>query len=358
MTTCTWLAYAAAFVASVSVTAVLVPLMKRVARRFGVLDHPGGYKTQNEPIPYLGGVAMAAATLVGVVFLWQMGLAARWGEGLVIMVAGVAMMFVGLADDLWNLSPWLRLAAQAVAATAVAASGTSIELFDSALFGSVLTVVWIVGITNGLNLLDNMDGLASGVAAISGGWLFVIAVLNGQVLVASLLAGAIGAALGFLRFNYHPASIYMGDAGSLFLGFLLAVAAIRLRFDAPQQYTWVIPVLALGVPILDTTYVTVTRLARGASPLRGGRDHISHRLVLLGLGLRGAVTAIYVATAIFGLVSFVASRGPSTSAYWLFGGVFASAISGLIWMARRTDDSFGATVSAQVVDAPSKPKLS
>lgn len=331
----TWLAFALAFVAALSVTAVLIPVMKRVAVRFDVLDRPGGYKTQTQPIPYLGGVAMAAATLVGVVILWQMGLAARWGEGFVIMLAALGMMVVGLADDLWHLSPWLRLAAQALAATAVALSGTAIELFDSALLGSILTVVWIVGITNGLNLLDNMDGLASGVAAISAGWMFVIAVLNGQVLIASLLAGVIGAALGFLRFNYHPASIYMGDAGSLFLGFLLAVAAIGLRFDAPAEYTWVIPALALGLPILDTSFVTFNRIRSGRNPLSGGRDHISHRLVQSGLTVRGAVSLLYAATFVFGTLGFVVSGTADSSAYLVVGVAFGAGCLGLIGLERR-----------------------
>ena len=335
MTSQTWLAFALAFVAALSVTAVLVPVLKRVAVRFDVLDRPGGYKSQTQPVPYLGGVAMAVATLVGVVILWRMGLAARWGEGLVIMVAAVAMMLVGLADDLWNLSPWLRLVAQAVAATAVALSGTAIELFDSELLGSTLAAVWIVGITNGLNLLDNMDGLASGVAAISGGWMFLIAVMNGQVLIASLLAGVIGAALGFLRFNYHPASIYMGDAGSLFLGFLLAVAAIRLRFDAPAEYTWVIPVLALGLPILDTSFVTFNRIRSGRNPLSGGRDHISHRLVQSGLTVRGAVSLLYGVAIAFGTLGLVVSLTADSSAYLVVGVVFGASCLGLIGLERR-----------------------
>lgn len=335
MTVETWLGFALAFVAALSVTAVLVPVMKRLAVRFDVLDRPGGYKTQSQPIPYLGGVAMAVATLVGVVILWQMGLAARWSEGLVIMVAAVAMMVVGLADDLWHLSPWLRLAAQALAATAVTASGTAIELFDSALLGSVLTVIWIVGITNGLNLLDNMDGLASGVAAISAGWMFVIAVMNGQVLIASLLAGVLGAALGFLRFNYHPASIYMGDAGSLFLGFLLAVAAIGLRFDAPVEYTWVIPALVLGLPILDTSFVTFNRIRSGINPLSGGRDHISHRLVQGGLTVRSAVSVLYGVAFVVGLLGFSVSRAVDSSAYLFAAVTFGVSGLGLVGLERR-----------------------
>jgi UDP-GlcNAc:undecaprenyl-phosphate GlcNAc-1-phosphate transferase len=177
----------------------------------------------------------------------------------------------------------------------------------------------VVGITNAFNLLDNMDGLSAGVAAIAAGSCFVIAVVNGQFLVGGLSAALAGCALGFLRHNFHPARIYMGDAGSLYLGFLLAYLALKLRFDSPEDVTFVVPILVLGVPILDTTLVTVSRLVNRRSPFQGGRDHLSHRLVRLGLPVRGAVGAIYVAAASSGVLALVVSRVDHTWAYVLTG---------------------------------------
>lgn len=331
-----WLIYTGTFLVALAAALAFVPVARSLAFRFGVLDHPGGYKQQAEPIPYLGGVAVAAATISAVVGAGLMGLGISPGQaGLVLGMAAV-LVVVGLADDVLHLPLSPRVVAQTAAAIAVILLGTRVQLFDSVVLEVLLTAVWVVGITNGLNLLDNMDGLAAGVAAIGSGWLFVIAASNGQFLVSTLLVALLGAVLGFLRYNVHPARIYLGDAGSLFLGFLLAVAGMRLNFGDPVRFTWLIPVVALGVPILDTSFVTVTRLRRGASPFNGARDHISHRLVALGMSVRGAVGVLGAAAFIFGFVAFVISRNPDLTAYALAAGVFGSGLVGLLWLERRT----------------------
>jgi len=182
-------------------------------------------------------------------------------------------------------------------------------------------VVWVAGITNAFNLLDNMDGLAGGVAAIAAIAFFVIAAVNGQFLVAALAIAVAGCALGFLRHNFHPATIYMGDAGSLFLGFMLAVVGILLTFQASSGATFLVPVLVLGVAIFDTTLVTAARLRHGRSPVRGGRDHISHRLVTVGIPVPAAVALIYLAAASLGWLAVVMARSDLTTglvmAAWL-----------------------------------------
>lgn len=345
-------AYLVALAGAGTSALLLVPIARRVAFRFQILDHPIGYKQHGAPIPYLGGVAVAGAVILGVLMAGLAGLPLSISQAAVILAMSAVLVVVGLLDDIRNLSPLVRVAAQAMAAVVVILAGSRVQMFDSAILEIGLTVVWVVGITNGLNLLDNMDGLAAGVAAVTAGWMFVIASLNGQYLVSAVLVAMCGAALGFLRHNRHPASIYLGDAGSLFLGFLLAVCAMRLRFDAPAAYTWVIPVLALAVPILDTALVVVTRMSRRVSPFRGGRDHISHRLVLLGLSVPKAVSILYATAAGFGLVAFVVSRSPSVDAYWFAGGAFALAGGSLVWLERRTGATVRATNQPRISEGP------
>lgn len=329
-----WAIYLTTFVAATGMALVFVPIARRAAFRLDILDHPGGYKKQDSPTPYLGGTAVAIAVFGSVALAAFVGLPLSRAQAVAILAMGLVLVVVGLVDDLRNLSLYVRLAAQAAAAVIVILAGWRVELFAADTVEILLTVAWVVGITNGMNLLDNMDGLAAGVAAIVAGWMFVIASLNGQYLVSALLVGLGGATLGFLRYNFHPASIYMGDAGSLFIGFLLAVCGMRLRFDAPIEYTWMIPVVVLGLPILDTSLVTVTRLRRRVSPFEGGRDHISHRLVQIGMSVRGAVLLLYSVTFMFGLLAFVVSRTTDWSAYLVAGVAFGMSVLGLIGLER------------------------
>ena len=331
--------YAVAFGAAFVLSLVLTPLARVLAARFDVLDHPGGYKCQTRPIPYLGGAAIAASVVAAVAAAGLVGPGPTWGQATAILGLSAVLAVVGLADDVRSLPPLPRLIAQIVAALVVILVGTRVQLFDSAVVEVALTMIWVVGITNGLNLLDNMDGLAGGVGAVAAFWLFVMAAGNGQFLVAALTAALFGAAVGFLRYNVHPATIYMGDTGSLFLGFLLAVAAIRLRFDAPIEYTWPVPVVALGVPLLDTSYVTVTRLMAGRNPLSGGRDHISHRLVALGLSVRGAVLFHYLAAFVFGFLAWVVSRTADGTAYLIVGSAFGVCLLALARLDRLTSSA-------------------
>ncbi len=313
--------YLAAFIGSALLTSVLVPVAMRVAVRRGILDHPGGYKQQASPVPYLGGVAIVVAFSVAVLAAAVLrppvtGL----GELALIMGLALALSLVGLVDDLRSLGPWPRLVLMIGAAVWLWSAGVGVQLFDQPVLDAVLTVVWIVGITNAFNLLDNMDGLTAGVAAIAATSFFVIASVNGQFLVAVLSVGLAGCAVGFLRHNFHPARIYMGDAGSVYLGFLLAVLGIKLRFDAPREVTFVVPIIVLGVAIFDTTLVTVTRLAYRLNPMKGGRDHTSHRLVFVGMPVPVAVGLIYAGGVALGWLALVMSRiDDSVTVYALTG---------------------------------------
>jgi UDP-GlcNAc:undecaprenyl-phosphate GlcNAc-1-phosphate transferase len=189
----------------------------------------------------------------------------------------------------------------------------------------VISVVWILGMTNAFNLLDNIDGLAAGTAAIASGAFFVIAILNDQQYSALLAIGLAGAMLGFLRSNFAPATIYMGDAGSLFIGFMMAYLGLKMRTNVAEIPQLFAPVLVLGVAVLDTTVVVVSRLRRGLSPFTGGQDHLSHRFLRLGLSVRRSVTVLLVATFALGVLAVGLSDAPAGVGYWVLA---ASVISG------------------------------
>jgi UDP-GlcNAc:undecaprenyl-phosphate GlcNAc-1-phosphate transferase len=301
--------YVAVFASTLALTLGLTPLALRIAITRGVLDHPGEIKAQDSPMPYLGGVAIVLSFAV-VVIVGALVFPPATDGWQVYLIIGLAVLLalVGLLDDLRGLSPLIRLAVETGAALAVWHWSTSVQFLDNGFLDALVTTLWIVGVTNALNLLDNMDGLSAGVSAIAAVFIFALAAANGQFLVATLAAGVAGCASGFLRSNFHPARIYMGDAGALFLGFLLAVLCIRLRFDGPEVVTFAVPILLMGVPLFDTTLVTVNRLLHHRNPMAGGRDHTSHRLVFMGLSVRVAVGMIYLAAISFGALAVVASR--------------------------------------------------
>jgi UDP-GlcNAc:undecaprenyl-phosphate/decaprenyl-phosphate GlcNAc-1-phosphate transferase len=310
LTTAPWLGYLLALIASAGLTLALTPVAIRVAHRFGVLDHPGGHKAHTAPTPYLGGVAVSIA-LVTVATGGAMlrGEAVVTRELLVLLAIASGYAVVGLLDDLVGLPVPVRLALQTLGAVALLATGTGTNLFPGHVVpDAVITVVWVVGITNAFNLLDNMDGLSSVIAAIASFGFGIIGAANGQFLVATLAFALAGATAAFLRFNRAPARIYLGDAGSLFLGVVLAVVGIRLAFTTDPVVAALIPILVLTVPVLDTTLVVVDRLRHGISPFHGGQDHLSHRLVAIGLPVPIAVGTIAVLGAAHAWMALVLSR--------------------------------------------------
>lgn len=289
---------------------LLVPVAMKVAVRRQVFDHPRDYKVQENPVPYLGGVAIVVSFTAVVLLAAAISPPIRGFEELAVILGMACLLaLVGLVDDLRGLGPFIRLGVQIAAAVIVLLNtSVSIRLFDGGgPIDSILMVLWIAGITNAFNLLDNMDGLSAGIATIAAAWIGLIAALHGQFLVAALSFAIAGCAVGFLRHNFYPARIYMGDAGSLFLGFVLAVLAIQLRFPAPQEITAFIPLVVLAIPIMDTTLVTITRLLHSRNPLAGGRDHLSHRLVFIGFSVRQAVITIYVLAIFLGWIGLAVS---------------------------------------------------
>ena len=191
-----------------------------------------------------------------------------------------------------------------------------------------LTIVWVVGITASFSILDHMDGLCAGIAAVAAGFFTLSAAMNGQTMVRTLGAAALGAALGFLRWNFNPAKIFMGDGGAMFLGFLMATLGLKIRPDGTQfPHTWLVPVLILGVPIFDTTLVSISRSRRGLLPFTSpGKDHTAHRLSNLGLGHRGAVLAMYFLAAVLGGIALLIPKLSPTTVYSIAGILVVAAL--------------------------------
>jgi UDP-GlcNAc:undecaprenyl-phosphate/decaprenyl-phosphate GlcNAc-1-phosphate transferase len=304
--------YLAAFVAPLVLAWFLTPLALRAALRWQAVDEPGERKVQQQAVPYLGGVAIVIAFSVTVLAAAALRAAqgqpagSEIGALAVLLATGVLLALLGLVDDLRGVSIGVRLLAEVGAGVVVVLSGSGATLIGNPLLDGIATVVWVVLIVNAVNLLDNMDGLSAGVAAIASATFFVLAVTQGQFLVAALSAALAGCAVGFLRHNFHPATIYMGDAGSLFLGFLLAVLATRLELvDSPPLVALFVPLLVLGVALFDTTLVVLERLRHGRSPFQGGRDHTSHRLVFVGLPVPVTVGLVYGTAVALGWLALV-----------------------------------------------------
>lgn len=301
------ISFAVALLASFGMT----PSVRQFALHIGMVDHPGPRKVHQAPVPLMGGLAI----YLGVLLAWLVSLEGRgaWSQVLGILAGATLLAIVGLLDDRGLLHHQIKLMlAMPVAALILLASGIRIQLF-SALFpgpyspwlDSALTVFWVVGITASFSILDHMDGLCAGAAAIASGFVTLLAILHSHLLVATLAAAVMGASIGFLRWNFNPAKIFMGDGGAMFLGFMLATLTIKLRFvGMAPSVGWMLPVLVLSIPVFDTTLVSISRARRGLIPfMTPGKDHAAHRLANLGLGQRGAVLVLYALGFVTGLLA-------------------------------------------------------
>ncbi len=303
-------------VAAFALTGLLTWPVRALAIRLGAMDAPNlARKSQAEPVPYLGGVAIALGITITTLAAVYVG-GNKSGENagqlkdlaLTVLLPALLLGAMGLIDDLRSLSPWPRLIAQSVVGTVVALvivnAGTTGTPFGTSTFNTAVTIFWIVGICNSINFFDNLDGAAAGAVAIAALGVFFIAFYRGQELVSALSVVTAGATIGFLMWNKSPAKIYMGDTGALFLGIIISVATIRLNPGIePTWKSLTIPVILLAVPLLDTCVAVFSRLARGVSPLTGGKDHLSHRLVRAGLSRPMAAVALWAASGVCALVA-------------------------------------------------------
>ncbi len=319
-----------AFFIALAVSLALTIPVRSLALRVGMVDVPGPRKVHLQPIPLLGGLAMYAGVVLAILLVFD-GPARAQSAGIVTGATLVAA--VGFLDDRGWLHHQIKLfVAMPVAAAILLLSGVHAQVFGLIVHGRLgswldagLTVVWVVGITASFSILDHMDGLCAGVAATASIFFAILAYLNGQTWVTTLAAAILGAATGFLGWNFKPAKIFMGDGGAMFLGFLMATLGLKLRQgNASFLAALLVPLFVLGVTIFDTTLVTISRSRRGLLPFTSpGKDHAAHRLANLGLSERGAVLTLYGIGALCGGAAVLVNYLSSTGAF--FAGVVAVA---------------------------------
>jgi UDP-GlcNAc:undecaprenyl-phosphate GlcNAc-1-phosphate transferase len=324
------LALAALAAALAWATAFLfTPRLRDAARRFGIVDKPDGrLKTQREPVAYLGGLAVALGVLValGVTYRFEQQL-------LAILLAGSIVLVLGLVDDLGGLTPRVKLAGQLLAALVLVKAGVRIQLvFLPDWFEIPLTVLWIVAVTNAFNLIDIMDGLSSGVGAVSALVLGGIAFANGFTSTAFLGAALAGALWGFRHYNVQPAEIYLGDTGSLYVGFTLAALAIANQYTVVHRLGALVPALVLGVPLFDMLFVMYIRWRRGLPVMLGSPDHVALRLRKWRLSTRDTVRVNVVAALVLGTAGVAVMLVPQPAALGILGGVAAGALGVAAWL--------------------------
>ena len=331
------IAFCIALLASLTLT---VPV-RALALRVGMVDLPGPRKVHLQPIPLLGGLAMYGGVVLGVLFLFN-GPARAQIAG--ILAGATLIAAVGILDDRGWLHHQVKLfIGMPLAAGILLVSGIRAQVF-STLFGGrtgdlldiVLTVLWVVGITASFSILDHMDGLCAGVAAMASAFFALLAYLNGQTLVTVLAAAILGAAAGFLRWNFKPAKIFMGDGGAMFLGFIMATLGLKLRLEQPNPLSaWIVSLLVLGATIFDTTLVTISRSRRGLLPFAApGKDHTAHRLANLGLGQRGAVLAMYILGAVSGTLALVVNYQSIPVSLGVLGIALLAALGAITYLER------------------------
>ena len=294
----------------------LTPIMRRIAIATNVVDRPNSsHKSHKKPVPYLGGVAI----IVGVISIsYSASLFSNFTSNTFWLATSVlgpalALGLIGLWDDVKNLKPLPRFIAQSFAgiftAVLLVVTETVGNPTGSKLFDSLFTIFWVVGICNAINFFDNLDGGAAGTVAISSIALAYLAITGDQYLVAALATVTAGATLGFLVWNKSPAKIYMGDAGALFLGVLIATLTIRLQPSSNTSISsFLVPILLLAIPILDTSIAVLSRLKRGLSPFQGGQDHLSHRLIRAGLTRKQSAISLWGLSGIFAVFAVFVSH--------------------------------------------------
>jgi UDP-GlcNAc:undecaprenyl-phosphate GlcNAc-1-phosphate transferase len=322
--------YSLAFLVPALGVVLLTPLVARLARKHELLDHPGGHSVHGRATPYLGGLAVGG----GLMFV-GIAVAGANRQLLTIVGAALALGLVGLRDDVRTVSPWWRLGFEAAAGVALWTVGVQAGLFDLAVIGLPLTVLWVVAVVNAFNMIDNMDGVASAIAACSAFGIAAIAGLNGDFLVASLALAVSGAGLGFLSENFPPASIFLGDAGSMFLGFL--IAALTLMLDLPVGD--VVPrvlslVLLVAVPLFDLTLVVIARTMGRRPLMAGGTDHTSHRLRQGGVPDRTVLLELIVVQAGCAVLAYAIYHGSSIAVLAISATVVATWVA-LLWVFLR-----------------------
>ena len=307
------------------ISILITPIVKKIAIMVNAIDVPKDERRiHNKPIPVMGGLAIYVAFVLGVILYNGILTTSQLG----IIVGATIIVGGGIIDDIKELSPKYKLIIQVLAATCLLMSGIKISIITNP-FGELypyinigwicipLTIIWIVGVTNAFNLIDGLDGLAAGIAFISAVTLMIVSIINGRLEAAFLTAVLSGAILGFLPYNFNPASIFMGDTGSQLLGFLLAAISIEGAIKSATVFVIAVPILAFGLPIYDTLFAMIRRKVNGKSIMQADKGHLHHRLLDMGLSQKQAVIIMYFISAVLGGVSIIAMQISPQRAYFL-----------------------------------------
>jgi len=316
--------------ASGLISFIATPLLRKLAASIDFVDNPERRKLHVTPMPMLGGLAI----YFGLVSATVMTNTRMHTEMMGIISGATVVTLFGLWDDRYGMRPLVKLGGQALATLILITAGIQVTLFQAPALNVALTFLWVLGISNALNLLDNMDGLAAGITAVISGFFLVLAVVEGLGVVSTLAAAMLGACVGFLYYNFNPATLFMGDAGSLLVGYILAVLGIKLTFAGrPQDVTWMIPIILLGLPIFDTTLVILSRLRHGRPVYQGGKDHTSHRLVsVFGMTPARAVMSLYLVSSVLGLLALMLRDSTPGQARLILVVLSVLFVAALFWM--------------------------
>ena len=325
LNTAVWIKVMLAILIAFVVSFALTPVVKILAQKLGAMDVPGeARRVHDHPIPRMGGLAIFFGFLLSVLVFLPLSKQYRG-----MLLGAVIIVILGIFDDIYALPAKPKFLVQIVAALIAVHAGcriyilSNINIFSSDPFWVLgwlsipISVFWIVGITNAVNLIDGLDGLANGVSAISAATVLVIALICSEAQVAIVMAALVGACVGFLPYNLNPAKMFMGDTGATFLGFILATMSIQGLFKFYAVISFAVPFLILGLPIFDTAFAMIRRMAHGQSPMQADRGHIHHRLIDMGLNQKQAVATLYVISGILGLSAVVLTTGGEAKAMLL-----------------------------------------
>ena len=332
-----WLQILLTIAVGFAVSFASTPIVKGFAQKVGAIDVPrDGRRVHDHPIPRMGGLAIFLGFLISVVLFIDITREVRG-----ILLGAVLIVACGAIDDVISLRAWIKLLVQIAAAVIAVLHGVVIEVFrnpnifsdnEALILGALavpVTILWIVGITNSVNLIDGLDGLAVGVSTIASTTMFVVALLVSEGGVAVILAALMGACLGFMPYNLNPAKIFMGDTGSLLLGYVLATVSVVGMFKFYAIVTFVVPILALFLPLFDTLCAILRRLLRGQSPMHPDRGHLHHRLIDMGLSQKQAVAVLYSLSAVLGLCAVVLATSGALRTFLLVAAAAAAVAVGV-----------------------------
>lgn len=295
------------FLLSTSLVIFLTPLAIVTAKKFGIVDHPNfSLKKHNKSTPYLGGLSILTAVYM-TIYLEMFIFGQTINTEHTGLLLGIFIIFsLGLFDDIHSVSPLTKICFQGIAAAIVWFQGLELHLFHNSIGNAIIMFIWVIGISNALNLVDIMDGLASGIGGIAALFFALLMLMEGQLFYGSLLLALSGACLGFLVFNFNPAKIFLGDAGSLTIGFILACSSVKWTQVSEGNQIFV-PLILLSIPIFETIYISFLRIRAGRSPLLGSNDHFAKRMVKAGLSIKQTVICTYVLGLLLCFASYLAS---------------------------------------------------